>query len=107
MLSEAKSRPRRLSGGRTCKECGKRVWKGKSYQSFCRWVLRLCRYCDGWKFPERERRLAVARQGSKRLLTWTQRREMEQAPNAFGEVWSPRFRREMKGYFKARMRGEV
>lgn len=92
---------------RNCKECGKRIYRGKSLMAWYGWVLRLCRYCYRAKFPRRKMwDLPPLRLGSERLLSWDDRRRRER--RGFNPMlWSPEFRKEWLEYMQAKNRGEV
>lgn len=94
---------------RKCKEkgCQGKIPTGKSLISwYCR-ELGYCRYCYRMNFPKRKSiNLPVLRLGSERLLSWDERRDMEETGFNL-EVWSKAFRRQMLDYFSARRRGEL
>jgi len=91
---------------RKCKECGKRIYRGKSETTWYRWVLRLCQYCYRWKFPKRKRHGPPLSQGSERLLSWSDKRRRERY--GFNPMlWSDKFRKQVLDYWKAKERGEV
>jgi len=91
---------------RNCKMCGKRVATGKSIISYTARKLGYCLYCYKGEFPRYKCRLPPLRQGSERLLSWSERIYMEKA--GFNPaVWSPEFRREMMEYWEAKERGEL
>ena len=92
---------------RKCKECGKRIPQRNNQVNFACQALGYCRRCYLERFPKRPMwDLPPLRQGSERLLSWSDSREMERA--GFNtEVWSEDFREEMEDYWLAQMRGEV
>lgn len=90
---------------RGCKEkgCQGRIPTGKGLMAWYCQMLGYCRHCYRMNFPKRPRsELSVV----ERLLSWSERREMERA--GFNtEIWSPGLRREMQDYWEAKERGEV
>ncbi len=104
-----KSDPSELlhSGDERCHDCGKPLARGESLRTWYCQTIGLCRYCYRNKYPRRGRpKWPPITRGSQRLLSWNERRRMEQ--KGFNEeVWSPGFRKEMREYWRARMRGEV
>lgn len=96
------------SRGLTCKEkgCQGRIPTGKSLISWHCQMLGICRYCYRMKFPKRKRYGPPLRQGSERLLSWSDRRRRERY--GFNPIlWSSPFRKQVLDYWKAKERGEV
>ena len=92
---------------RFCHDCGKPLPRGKGLRAWYCQTIGLCRYCYRHKYPTRRNpeQTPVKPEG-KRFLSWTERRYLER--KGFNEeVWSEEFRKEMRDYWKARMRGEV
>lgn len=88
------------------KGCGHNVAGGKSLKSYAARKLGYCLYCYKGEFSPHESRLPPLRWGSERLLSWSERIELEY--NGFNlEAWSPEFRDEMIDYWEACMRGEI
>ncbi len=77
-----------------CQECGEEIPQSRTrIGRLCR-ATELCKYCYKHKFDQREEsdRPAISQDGEK-LLSWSERREMEQ--DGFNpEVWSPEFYQE-------------
>ena len=98
-----------FEGETRCHEpgCGNPLPKGNGLRAWYCQTIGLCRYCYRHKYPRRGRpKWAPISSGSKRFLSWDERRYMERA--GFNpEVWSPEFRAEMEDYWEARKRGEV
>ncbi len=89
-----------------CHDCGEPLPQGKGKVSFYARNMGLCLYCYRRKYQRRGRpKWHAISSGSDWFLSWTKRRCLEQ--KGFNpDVWSEEFRREMRDYWRARMRGE-
>lgn len=95
---------------RKCRECGKRVPKGKSQISLCCRDMGLCRYCYRAKFPTRRRpkrgrgREELAQPLSREDRIWHEEYAFEGMEQIY---WSKDFLAEWREYIEARKRGEI
>lgn len=87
---------------RRCKECGAGIPQGKSEVAWHCQILELCRYCYQARFPARQAKGPSLSQGSRRLLSYGQRRRMmrKQFEYREQELWSPEFYDEWIDYLK-------
>ena len=77
-----------------CQECGDELPKSRTRTGWLCRTIGLCKYCYQHKFDQREEsdRPAISQNGEK-LLSWSERREMERA--GFDSTnWSPEFYQE-------------
>jgi hypothetical protein len=94
-----------------CKEqgCLKKVAGGQSIKSYAARSLGYClrHYLDRFPTPPiKRRKRPVCRQGNQMILSWSERIRLEKVGFNQSE-WSPEFRKEMREYWKARMKGEL
>ncbi len=48
---------------RICRECKAEITKGKDAKSLAAWLMNLCEYCYGMKFPERNNETGIVIEG--------------------------------------------
>lgn len=93
-----------------CRECSKRVPKGKSQISLCCRDMGLCRYCYRAKFPIRRRpkRKRGRRELAQPISMEDRIRYEEHAFEGMERlIWSKEFYEEWREYINARKRGEL